>query len=314
VTHPNLSLFFPPARFGAVREIVPLTAGLSGAGVHSVATETGRFVLRTRRSGASDWEEQIGLERIAADHGIAPAVVHVDEAGSAAVSVWVEGIPFGAAMARPDLRPAALRDLMDRLARLHGIPTEGMAPRDPIGLARSIWDEQARRPGFPSWATPLGERIAAAGEALARDPRRVFSHNDLHPINLIWDGSRVWIVDWERAGLAHPYSDLATFANFLNLADDDALGLLALQERGAIDPGQRSTFVALREFSSVVYGAVFLRLVPDLTGVRFSSSAETPTLADCYGRMRAGTLDVKSPSGQALVAAALLRQVSDRVV
>jgi thiamine kinase-like enzyme len=67
----------------------------------------------------------------------------------------------------------------------------------------------------------------------------VFSHKDLNPMNLLWDGQRVWLLDWDSAGPAHPYMDLATLANFMNLADGDALGLLAAQERTAIDDRER---------------------------------------------------------------------------
>ncbi len=137
----------------------------------------------------------------------------------------------------------------------------------------------------------------------------VLSHGDLNPGNVIWDGERVWLVDWQEAGLAHPYLDLSCLSIFLNLADEDALGLLAAQERTAITAGERAVFMAFRDLARIAYGAVFLRLVPDLTAVQFDSRAETPTLGQCYKMMAAGKLAVGSPSGQALIGAALLRQV-----
>jgi aminoglycoside phosphotransferase (APT) family kinase protein len=53
---------------------------------------------------------------------------------------------------------------------------------------------------------------------LARDPRRVVSHNDVNPGNILWDGAHAWLVDWEVTGLGHPYYDLATLALFLSHA------------------------------------------------------------------------------------------------
>lgn len=142
---------------------------------------------------------------------------------------------------------------------------------------------------------------------MEQDQRRVFSHNDVNPVNLLWDDARVWMVDWEHASLAHPYSDLAIFTMFAILSDDDALALLSVQEGTAIAPDQRGTFLALRNMVRMIYGAVFLRLIPDLTAIAFADP--TPTLAECYGRMAAGTLDVQTPAGQALLGAAILRQV-----
>ena len=104
------------------------------------------------------------------------------------------------------------------LRRLHAIPAVGLRTFDPIDN-QSYLDEQSRRKGFPAWAASLGAFVRTGNAALARDGRRAFSHNDLAPGNVLWDGSLVWIVDWEAAGLEHPYVDLATFSNFSSLAD-----------------------------------------------------------------------------------------------
>jgi thiamine kinase-like enzyme len=37
-------------------------------------------------------------------------------------------------------------------------------------------------------------------------------HNDMLPANVLDDGRRVWIVDWEYAGMSHPLFDLAGFS------------------------------------------------------------------------------------------------------
>jgi aminoglycoside phosphotransferase (APT) family kinase protein len=300
--------FLPADRFGEVREIAPITVGLSGSTVYSVATSTGDYVLRIHAGDKDSWKRVVALQRLAAEHGIAPRLVHIDDAQSATVSVKIAGLPFGAAMAEPSSRQALLGSLVERLALLHGLPSAGMDAEDPTELARLLWDEQVRRPGFPAWAVPLGERLAATSKTLAADPRRVVSHNDLNPANLIWDGRQVWLVDWERAGLAHPYLDLATFANFLDLPDEAALGLLAEQERAPLDATQQGTFTAIRDLVRIAYGAVFLYLIPDLTAVHFAHRDQTPTLAQCYALMAAGTLVMNEPAGQALMAAALLRQ------
>ena len=143
---------------------------------------------------------------------------------------------------------------------------------------------------------------------VASDPRKVFSHGDLHPANILWDGARVWLLDWERAGLLHPYSDLATLSNFMNLPEDGALALLEAQEGTAIGEEQQRMFRAARERSRIVYGAVFLSLVPDLTQFPLASREATPTLAQCYQRMAAGALSPSTAEGQALIGAGLLRQ------
>ena len=44
----------------------------------------------------------------------------------------------------------------------------------------------------------------------------VSSHNDLFkPDNILFDGKRVWLVDWEAAFLNDRYADLAVAANLV---------------------------------------------------------------------------------------------------
>jgi thiamine kinase-like enzyme len=64
--------------------------------------------------------------------------------------------------------------------------------------------------------------------------RPVLCHNDLLPANWIDDGRRLWLVDWEYAGIGHPFFDLANLAANAGL-DDDREAALLLAYRGSID-------------------------------------------------------------------------------
>jgi thiamine kinase len=48
--------------------------------------------------------------------------------------------------------------------------------------------------------------IASRG---VRDLQPVLCHNDVHHLNVIDDGGRLWLIDWEYAGLGNPLFDLA---------------------------------------------------------------------------------------------------------
>lgn len=304
---PSPESFFPAERFGAVKSVTPVSGGLSGAGVFAVTTEAGEFFLRRNAPGQDGFGTMLAAQRLAAKAGVAPGVIFADETIGVVVTEKAPGIPIGAALAQPDVRPRALRGVAETLARLHAIAAPDLPPFDPA-LAHDIWDGQASRDGFPQWARPLGAFIAAGDDALAGDPRRVFGHNDVNPANLIWDGAQVWMVDWERAALAHPYMDLAIFSLFAILSDEDALALLSLQEGSVIEVEQRRIFLLLRNYIRAVYGAVFLRLIPDLTAITFRPRDKTATLAECYGLLGKGALDLGTPAGQALFGAAILGQ------
>jgi hypothetical protein len=153
-------------------------------------------------------------------------------------------------------------------------------------------------------AVPLGDRLSTTSATLATDLRHVLSHGDLHPANIIWDGTRSWFLDWERAGPDHPYADLATLATFLDLPEEAAFALLTAQEGGTPDARM---FRALRERSRIIYGAVLLRLVPDLMQVTFLDRERTMTLAECRQKIASGELQIGTPDGHATLGAALLR-------
>jgi hypothetical protein len=124
----------------------------------------------------------------------------------------------------------------------------------------------------------------------------------------VWDGHRVWLVDWERAGAAHPYLDLVTICIFLILPDELALELLERQEQTPIKGSQKLLFAALRDLYRVAYGSVFLCLVNDLRSVEFVSREDTLTLGECFAMLSTGKLELSESRGRALIAVALLKQ------
>jgi len=199
-----------------------------------------------------------------------------------------------------------LASVVDRLRTLHAIDPTGIAERDPLLLALAAWKEGRERPGFPRWATSLEPTLEAIAATLARDPRRVVSHNDVNPVNVLWDGTRAWLVDWAVAGLAHPYYDLAALALFLRLEDDVALDLVARHDGAPIDDGSRALFRAMRRLTGLLGGLMFLSLVDDLSVHPAPALEDVPSLGDCYAAMRAGELDMKSPRGRVSMGLALL--------
>ena len=302
--------FFPAQPFGDISEVTPLTGGLSGDAVFVVETQAGGFVLRLFKRDRSQWEQGVIMQALAAERGVAPQLVLVDKYRSATISSKVKGVPLGFAAAQPELRDAVLASLAAQIRALHQTPTAGLGPRQPLRMGQQLWQSQSRRPGFPAWALPLGDKLILIERQLATDTRLVFSHCDLNPANGIWDGQQVWFVDWDGAGLAHPYLDAAVAANFLVLSASEARRLLQAQEADAVSVEQEATFAALRALAYLIYGCVFLSLAPDLTAVTFADRPTTLTLSQCFERLARGELNLQSPSGQALVGAALLRALA----
>lgn len=309
-----LQRFLPVDKLGEIRTVAPIRLGLSGAGVYLVTTETGEYVLRVQAQRADDtfWTQHLLILRRAAAMDVAPPVVHVDEEARAIVSTRIAGVPLPTVLADPAIRETAILDVVARLRALHTIQPTGIAERNPAEFARGVWEAQRRRTGFPAWAADLRSAFDELAALLERDQRRVVSHNDVNPGNVLWDGARTWLVDWEVAGLGHPYYDLAAFVTFLGLDPERANALLRFQEDSPLDEEAFATLAALRHLVALAVGTIFLSLTPDLTVLIPRTREEAPTLAEVRAEMRSGALDLQTPRGQTMIGLAFLRIATER--
>ncbi|MGE0115154.1 MAG: phosphotransferase [Steroidobacteraceae bacterium] len=109
---------------------------------------------------------------------------------------------------------ATIYKLARLLRRLHALPAPASVqqvdlPAVLLGYWQSL-DEQAQPLGWP-----LGNDAEARRHAMsialesAQSVMRCLCHNDVHHLNLMSDGERLWLLDWEYAGIGDPLFDLA---------------------------------------------------------------------------------------------------------
>ena len=145
---------------------------------------------------------------------------------------------------------------------------------------------------FPASATAAHaeryERLAAVYRQLKREPAP--SHNDLNPGNILFDGRRLWLVDWECAFQADRWVDVACLANWFCREEAEAMALLAAYLGATPTPAQAARLYLARQVNHVFYAMIFLNMAAaQRPGVRAADSwTAVPSLADCHRRRGEG--------------------------
>lgn len=179
-----------------------------------------------------DRRNEVVCHRAAHAFGIAPELVHQEE------GVLVSQFVSGRTLTPADVREAAfiprlvavLRRLHDSWDRLTG----EILYFSPFQTVRT----------YARTALELNARLPADIDDILDDARRlshrlapfvpVLCHNDLLASNIIADDARVWLIDWEYAGMGHPLFDLAGVSANCTFTEAQEVALLK-EYRGMVD-------------------------------------------------------------------------------
>jgi thiamine kinase-like enzyme len=225
-------------------EIALLRGGISNES-YLVRDGAGRHVVRFGKDYPFHHvfrERELMTARAAHAAGFAPEVRYAEP--GVMVSAYLGAKTYGAGdVAAERRRVAAL------LRRFH---TE--MPKQISGAAFFFWPFHVVRdyartlkaggsrmtPSLPSYLA-LADELEAAQAALPI----VFGHNDLLPANILDDGTRLWLIDFEYAGFSTAMFDLAGATSNAAFSPDEAEDFLAAYFAGARDLGVRRAHAAM---------------------------------------------------------------------
>jgi thiamine kinase-like enzyme len=123
------------------------------------------------------------------------------------------------------------------------------------------------------------------------DVEMVSSHNDMFkPDNFLFDGQRVWLVDWEAAFLNDRYADLAVVANHVVTNDEEEIVYLQEYFGAPPDQYQLARFHLMQQIAHLFYTMAFLSL--GSAGNPIDWSRPVPEFRDYHRRMWAGEVDL----------------------
>jgi aminoglycoside phosphotransferase (APT) family kinase protein len=248
--------------------------------------------------------------KAAADAGLAPRVMYASAEDRISITDFVEAVPFRA--------PDALVRIPAALRTLHALPPFPTAPFNTT--CTFLLNKGPALEGFlqkfrASSILPENEN----GELLARyqqvaavysrlDADLAPSHNDLFkPDNMLFDGNRLWLVDWEAAFQNDRYADLAVVANMV--VTNESEERIYLQEYFGQPPDeyQRARFYLIRQLAHIFYAMAFLTLAP------IDGSEPVPAYSDFQRRFWACEVTLADNQAKTIYGRVHWKQVSQNM-
>jgi thiamine kinase-like enzyme len=231
-------------------QITPLAGGITNRN-YRVSDQSGqRFVVRLGHDipehGLLRLNE-LAAARAAHAAGLSPEVV------LAGAGFLVSRFIDGRTLSPDDVRdPRTLERIAQLLRRCH----QDIPHHLPPGPANLFWVFQVVRNYLrllrERGSNPFGVELDALAAKNAQLEKAlgpvtiVFGHNDLLAANLIDDGTRLWLIDWDYAGFNTPLFDLANLASNNELTPDLEDTLLGGYFGGHADADLRRGFAALK--------------------------------------------------------------------
>jgi hypothetical protein len=280
------------AAFGAVTidAIRPLGGGASGAFPFRVDLGARRYLVRVE-GVASPLRNpvQYASMRIAAEAEIAPRLHHVDEGARVAVMDFIEEKPIGTF---PGGAPAFARAIGQLLARVQATPPFPRFVDYPVIVGR-LWAWVCRTGLFaPGLLDPYTDNLARVSQIYRWDAAdSSSSHNDPVPRNILFDGRRLWLIDWESAYRNDPCVDVAIVLDSFALSSELEPTLLQSWLDGGPDEVVLARLPAVRALTRLYYAGVFLSAAAAALGPVEQTTLSAPSRAEFRRAMREGRVD-----------------------
>jgi aminoglycoside phosphotransferase (APT) family kinase protein len=232
--------------------VTPVAGGATAAVLFRIDAGGRRYLLRIEgpASPLRNPYQYISL-RMAAEADIAPALHYADETSRIAVMDFIPQQPLRNYPGGP---PALAKALGALLARLQATPAFPHFVHYPDIVTR-LWAHVCRTGLFaPGLLDRTSEHFERIKKAYVWDPANsVSSHNDSIPSNILFDGERLWMVDWESAYRNDPLVDVAIVLDSLARSPELEEVLLPAWLGRAPDEALRTRLGLVRALTRLYY-------------------------------------------------------------
>jgi thiamine kinase-like enzyme len=269
-------------------DISQLTAGLSSALIFRIVVFGKPYLLRiiTRTDAMGDPSHYYRCMKPAAEAGLAPRIWYAGIEDRISITDFIDAKVFPIGEARLKM-PALLK-------RLHSLPPFPYRVNffDFVdGLVRKFQDTKILPGNMTEELFHLYSNISSVYPRNMQD--MVSCHNDVKPENIVFDGERPWLVDWEAAFLNDRYMDLAIVGNFVVKNDQEEKGYLRNYFDEDANEYHHARFFLMSQVLHMSY-FTFLLLQISADGKPIELKSAIPGFREFHDQMWAGKITLEN--------------------
>ena len=293
-----------------VSDISPVAGGLSAAPVFKITVNKEAYILKlgsTQGIVNPVAEPYVNME-IAANAGIAPPLYYLNAVDALSITKFIEHKSLRAVFTSPDV---LLEKLAKTIRSIHEMP---QLPKE-----NSLWSivesliQQVRE--TPMGTNTVFEDFFEYYEIIRLyypwdDKDTVSSHNDLNPGNILCDGKRIWIVDWDAAHRNDRYVDLAISANSFVRSESQEKLFLEAYFGDELNSYKSARFFVMRQICRLIYAALMFKFAhtSDPTCNLDDPDLQTVNMQKIGEQIGSGKLSISSSKGQLFYGKAMINE------
>ena len=269
------------------QSILQLTAGLSSALIFRIVVFGKPYLLRviTKTDAMGDPTHQINCLKAPVEAALAPKLLYASVEDRILITDFIDAKPFPLGDAR-----LKMPELLKRLHALPPFPNRINYLQTMDGGVRKFQEAKILPESMTSEIFSQYAKILAVYPNIKEE--WVPCHNDCKPENILYDGERPWLVDWEAAFPNDRYADLAVVGNFVVTNENEEKEYLGRYFGEEPHEYQRARFFLMSQLMHIFYFYFFMKIV-HADGTPIDPDAPKPEFRDFHNKIWSGEISLK---------------------
>jgi thiamine kinase-like enzyme len=248
-----------------IQSLTLLTNGRGTSKIFKLTADDKDYICRvtdsTRPAFFIDTDSEILNMKLVNDLEVAPKMVHDDAKSGVIIMECVNNMPLTTKMIDDKVEgPTIYKALSKSLANLHKGPS---FPGETLNIFRDIEVrvKEADKSRMPEVALKVMNTAMSSESILKKHETTAPCHRDLHSNNVLYDGKRIYLIDWELGCNSDPYSDLG-FASMFFVFDAEKEDIFLENYFGKKPtPEQKAYYFLMKQVCICCYASRLMRRV-----------------------------------------------------